>query len=307
MAQVLEVTTEMRDEVNAINDAARQQQAFHNQVFTKVKNHKALEDNEIKYLAPVAFKSEMSTQEIADLGLSNHYSFVPTMNVVRDLQTMGWDCVDAKQVKARKKSTNGYQKHMLTFEHPKYKVEGVEEYPQLLLTNSHDGGNAFQLSAGIFRLVCSNGLVIKTEDYGTQRLIHKGYSFEAVQEMVEGFIATIDETMTRITAMKRTQLDKDQMTEFAKQAALLRFTSKSYNEENIDKVVYIDELLDATRKEDDGNAVWEVFNRVQERLVGGNYHYKGTKDKPRKARPIKNFQQSFEVNKKLSELAFAYV
>ena len=306
-SEVLEVTTEMTNKVDAINDAARQQQAFHNQVFTKVSKHQPLEDNEIKYLAPVAFKSEMTTQEVANLGLSDHYSFVPTMNVVRDLQTMGWDCVDAKQVKARKKSTNGYQKHMLTFEHPKYKVEGVEEYPQLLLTNSHDGGNAFQLSAGIFRLVCSNGLVIKTEDYGTQRLIHKGYSFEAVQEMVEGFIATIDETMTRITAMKRTQLDKDQMVEFAKQAALLRFTSKSYNEENIDKVVYIDELLDATRKEDNGNAVWEVFNRVQERLVGGNYHYKGTKDKPRKARPIKNFQQSFEVNKKLSELAFAYV
>ena len=307
MAQVLEVTTEMRDEANAMVEATRQQQAFHNQVFTKVKEHQPLKDNEIKYLAPVAFKSEMTTQEVADLGLSNHYSFVPTMNVVRDLQTMGWDCVDAKQVKARKKSTNGYQKHMLTFEHPKYKVEGVEEYPQLLLTNSHDGGNAFQLSAGIFRLVCSNGLVIKTEDYGTQRLIHKGYSFEAVQEMVEGFIATIDETMTRITAMKRTQLDKDQMTEFAKQAALLRFTSKSYNEDNIDKVVYIDELLEATRDEDNGNAVWEVFNRVQERLVGGNYHYKGTKDKPRKARPIKNFKQNFEVNKKLSELAFAYV
>ena len=306
-SEVLEVTTEMTNKVDAINDAARQQQAFHNQVFTKVSKHQPLEDNEIKYLAPVAFKSEMSTQEVANLGLSHHYSFVPTMNVVRDLQTMGWDCVDAKQVKARKTSTNGYQKHMLTLEHPKYKVEGVEEYPQLLLTNSHDGGNAFQLSAGIFRLVCSNGLVIKTEDYGTQRLIHKGYSFEAVQEMVEGFIATIDETMTRITAMKRTQLDKDQMVEFAKQAALLRFTSKSYNEENIDKVVYIDELLDATRKEDNGNAVWEVFNRVQERLVGGNYHYKGTKDKPRKARPIKNFQQSFEVNKKLSELAFAYV
>jgi hypothetical protein len=306
MSEVLEIAPEVKNE-NTMVDATRQQQAFHNHVFTKVKNHEALEDNEIKYLAPVAFKSEMSTQEVANLGLSNHYSFVPTMNVVRDLQTMGWDCVDAKQVKARKKSTNGYQKHMLTFEHPKYKVEGVEEYPQLLLTNSHDGGNAFQLSAGIFRLVCSNGLVIKTEDYGTQRLIHKGYSFEAVQEMVEGFIATIDETMTRITAMKRTQLDKDQMTEFAKQAALLRFTSKSYNEDNIDKVVRIDELLDATRKEDNGNAVWEVFNRVQERLVNGNYHYMGTKDKPRKARPIKNFKQNFEVNKKLSELAFAYV
>jgi hypothetical protein len=107
--------------------------------------------------------------------------------------------------------------------------------------------------------------------------------------------------------MKRTQLSKDQMTEFAKQAALLRFTSKSYNEDNIDKVVYIDELLEATRAEDSGKRLWEVFNRVQERLVGGNYHYKGTKDKPRKARPIKNFKQNFEVNQKLSELAFAYV
>ena len=47
MAQVLEVTTEMRDEVNAINDAARKQQAFHNQVFTKVSKHQPLEDNEI--------------------------------------------------------------------------------------------------------------------------------------------------------------------------------------------------------------------------------------------------------------------
>ena len=125
--------------------------------------------------------------------------------------------------------------------------------------------------------------------------------------MVNEFIEVIDETMTRITAMKRTKLNEDQMTEFAKQAALLRFTSKSYNEDNIDKVVHIDELLDATRKEDNGNAVWEVFNRVQERLVSGNYHYMGTKDKPRKARPIKNFKQNFEVNKKLSELAFAYV
>ena len=261
-AEVLEVTQEMRNQVSEINDIARQQQAFHNHVTTKVSKHEALEDNEIKYLCPVAFKSEMSTQEITDLGLSNHYSFVPTMNVVQDLQTMGWNCVDAKQVQARKKSTKGYQKHMLTFEHPKYKIEGAEEYPQLLLTNSHDGGNAFQLSAGIFRLVCSNGLVIKTEDYGSQRLIHKGYSFEAVQEMVEGFVATIDETMTRITAMKRKELNAEEMIKFAKQAALLRFTSKSYNEDNISKVVRVDELLESTRKEDNGNRLWEVFNRV---------------------------------------------
>ena len=295
------------------NEEMLRQERIRNTVLAKVEKHQALSDDDIRVVCPVAFKETMSDREIAKLGLSKHYSFVPTSNVINDLRSMGWECVDAKQVKARKKSTSGYQKHMITFEHPKYKVEGAEEYPQLLLTNSHDGGNAFTLSAGIFRLVCSNGLVIKTEDYGSARLVHKGYSFEAVQKLVNTFVETIDETLTRITAMKEVELDKAQQMEFAKQAALLRFTAKSYNEDNIGDVVDLDDLLNVERKEDAGNGLWEVFNRVQESLVNGKYNYasngkvNAADAKTRKARPIKNFKQSIDVNKKLSELAFAYV
>ena len=290
-----------------LDQQAREQQAFFNTVKEKVQNHQALNDDEIKLLCPVAFKDTMTKTEINKLGLSNHYSFVPTMNVINDLRELGYEVTDAVQVKARKKSTNGYQKHMITLEHPKYKVEGSKEYPQILLTNSHDGGNAFTLSAGIFRLVCSNGLVIKTEDYGSARLVHKGYSFEAVQELVKQFEETVDGVLTKITEMKKVELTKAQQIEFAKQAALLRFKSKSYNEDNIDKVVNIDDLLNVDRKEDAGNGLYEVFNRVQESLINGKYTYLGTKDKPRKARPIKNFKQSIEVNSKLSELAFELV
>jgi len=290
-----------------LNEQAREQQAYHNTVVNKVLKHQALNDEDIKYLCPVAFKDKMTKAEINRLGLSKHYSFVPTMNVVNDLRALGYEVVDAKQVSARKKSTKGYQKHMLTLEHPKYKVEGSKEYPQILLTNSHDGGNAFTLSAGIFRLICSNGLVIKTEDYGSARLVHKGYSFEAVQTLVKEFEITVAKVLDKITAMKKVQLTKDQQIEFAKQAALLRFKSKSYNEDNIEKVVNIDDLLNIERKEDAGNGLYEVFNRVQESLINGKYTYLGTKDKPRKARPIKNFKQNIEVNKKLSELAFELV
>ena len=309
---------------------ARVQKAFLEATQEKVKNHQALNDDEIKLLCPVAFKDKMTKAEINKLGLSEHYSFVPTMNVINDLRELGYEVTDAKQVKARKKSTNGYQKHLITLEHPKYKLDQVneveisdgktetqvtkaKEYPQILLTNSHDGGNAFTLSAGIFRLVCSNGLVIKTEDYGSARLVHKGYSFEAVQKLVKEFEETVDEVLTRITAMKKVQLTKEQQIEFAKQAALLRFKAKSYNEDNIADVVSIDDLLNVERKEDAGNGLYEVFNRVQESLVQGKYLYasngkvndEGTKT--RKARPIKNFKQNIEVNKKLSELAFELV
>ena len=307
-----------------LNEQAREQQAYHNTVVNKVLKHQALNDEDINYLCPVAFKDKMTKEEINKLGLSKHYSFVPTMNVVNDLRELGYEVTDATQVKARKKSTNGYQKHMITFEHPKYKLDQVneveisdgktetqvtkaEEYPQILLTNSHDGGNAFTLSAGIFRLVCSNGLVIKTEDYGSARLVHKGYSFEAVQKLVKEFEETVSEVLNKITEMKKVQLTKDQQIEFAKQAALLRFKSKSYNEDNIEKVVNIDDILNVERKEDAGNGLYEVFNRVQESLINGKYTYLGTKDKPRKARPIKNFKQNIEVNKKLSELAFELV
>jgi len=291
----------------------RAQKALTDATQEKVKNHQALNDSEIALLCPVAMKTTMTNKEITELGLSKHYSFVPTIDVVNDLRTLGYDCVDATQVKSRKKSTNGYQKHLLTFEHPDYKVEGAEEYPQLLLTNSHDGGNAFTLSAGIFRLVCSNGLVIKTEDYGTARLVHKGYSFEAVQKLVKEFEETMGEVLTKITAMKKVELTKAQQIEFAKKAALLRFTAKSYNEDNIADVVDIDDLLNVDRKEDAGNGLYEVFNRVQESIVQGKYSYssngkvKDADTKTRKARPIKNFKQSINVNQKLSELAFALV
>ena len=298
---------------NEFDVKVRAQKHFEESVAEKVKNHQALNDKDLEYLCPVAFKSTMTQNEISKLGLSKHYSFVPTMKVVNDLRNLGYDVVDAKQVKARKKSTNGYQKHMITFEHPKYKVEGTEEYPQILLTNSHDGGNAFTLSAGIFRLVCSNGLVIKTEDYGSARLVHKGYSFEAVQKLVKEFEETISEVLTKITAMKKVELTKEQQIEFAKKAALLRFTAKSYNEDNIADVVDIDDLLNVERKEDAGNGLYEVFNRVQESIVQGKYLYAASgkvndaDTKTRKARPIKNFKQSIDVNKKLSALAFELV
>ena len=131
--------------------------------------------------------------------------------------------------------------------------------------------------------MCSNGLVIKTEDYGTSRLVHKGYSFEAIQNLVNDFVATIDETLTRITAMKEVELTKEQQIEFAKTAALLRFTEKSYNEQNISDVVDLDDLLSHERKEDAGDGLWEVYNRVQESIVQRKFHYIGGHKKSTKA------------------------
>ena len=58
---------------NEFDTQVRVQKAFVDATAKKVENHQALNDNEIKHLCPVAFKSTMTNNEISKLGLSKHY------------------------------------------------------------------------------------------------------------------------------------------------------------------------------------------------------------------------------------------
>ena len=62
-----------------------------------------------------------------------------------------------KNVVESSTSPTGYRRTDGTFA-KKNPIDTV--YPQILLTNSHDGKNAFTFTAGLFRLICENGLVI---------------------------------------------------------------------------------------------------------------------------------------------------
>jgi hypothetical protein len=90
-----------------------------------------------------------------------------------DMAVLGWNVVDAKEIKARK--NQGFQKHMLIFANPEIVINGADGdtvFPRILLTNSHDGKNAFTFQAGLFRLVCSNGLVIADEQFSSMKIRH---------------------------------------------------------------------------------------------------------------------------------------
>jgi hypothetical protein len=69
----------------------------------------------------------------------------------------------------------------------------------------------------------------------------------------------------------------------------------------------IEEVLECQRKKDEGMGLWEVFNRVQENIIEGNFEYKTLKGKVRQARVIKNFKQDQDVNKKMFSKALELV
>jgi hypothetical protein len=68
----------------------------------------------------------------------------------------------------------------------------------------------------------------------------------------------------------------------------------------------IEEILEIQRKEDEGNMLWEVFNRVQENVMEGNFEYITKSGKRRQARVIKNFKQDQDLNRKLFAKALEF-
>lgn len=262
---------------------------------------------ELKEIAPSIFTKKGSDKT------SSKYTHIPTDRVINDLELLGWKVVDAKEVNARQ--DKGYQKHLVVFRNPDVSInkkstnvdgEVFEDivFPQILVTNSHDGKNSFKFQAGLYRMVCENGLVIADQQFEDYTIRHMGYDFEALQGVIKDMISNLDLTVESMNKMRKIELDENQQFEFAKKLLDIRVegTDNMYKEDQIG------DILVPQRKEDFGDDLWSVFNRVQENIVEGNFKYYNAKTlgSERQARPIKNFKQDMDVNKKLFSAALEY-
>jgi hypothetical protein len=243
--------------------------------------------------------------ETAAPTVSDKFTHIPTNRVIEDMEQLGWGVVDAKEVKARKEGTKGFQKHLVVFRNPDVVINGADGdtvFPQILLTNSNDGKNAFTFTAGLFRMVCENGLVISTEQFNDVKMRHMGYTFEELQAQIREMVEQLPLTVESMNKMKQIQLTEEQAQDLAKKALTTRFTEDQVENIQID----LDQLLEPTRDEDKGTDLWTVFNVIQEKILNGDFNYiSGVKQ--RKARKVKNFKQDMEINQKLFAMAAEFV
>lgn len=257
---------------------------------------KFLTKEEIQEQAPAV----ASTQAASNV--SDKYVHVPTMELVDDMAKLGWGVSDVKQV-GSKKGLNKFKKHLVTFRNESIVIKGDDGetvYPQILLTNSHDGLSSFQFRAGLFRLVCSNGLVIATEDFGQMRIRHKGYSFQELKKTVMELVEELPVTVETLNKFREVVLSDEQKHELAMKAIGIRFGENGAE-------VDVQEILKPTRKEDEGSDLWTVFNVIQEKMVRGKFKYKTIKGRNKTARTIKNFNRDVKLNEELYQLAESYI
>lgn len=234
--------------------------------------------------------------------VSPKYVHIPTDRIVGDMELLGWKVDESKEVKTRKASKKGYQKHIIKFSNPNIVIkdeDGDNAHPQIILINSHDGSTAFQFRVGIYRLVCSNGLVIATSEFSRISVRHMGYTFEDLQEIINGVMVKLPTVMSQIQTFKDCHLSDEEMKEFALKACTARFGDK-YD-------VDILEVLQAKRVEDEGNSLWAVFNRVQEKLITGGFNSINNKTKKhRSVSAIKSFVKDIKLNEEIWKLAEQY-
>ena len=236
-----------------------------------------------------------------DSRVSKKYVHIPTSQVIDDLATMGWGVVKAQSRKSRKGSTTGH--HTVTFRNPDISIDrnGDIVYPQIVMSNAHNGLGAFRFMAGLFRMVCSNGLVIAEESFANMKIRHINYTYEEVTKVINKLVEALPLTVESMNKMAETKMSQQEMINFAKDAVKSRFTEKQLKNIQIN----YQELIEPTRREDADRSVWSVFNLIQEKIIHGRFNYV-IEDSTRKARPITDFKKDTKVNKELFELAIEY-
>ena len=249
-------------------------------------------DDQILRHAPSVF----ATQPIARV--SEKYTFLPTSRIVARMRDAGWAPVEVQQQAVRMENRRGFQKHLIRFQRRDQVAVKGEYAAELCLVNSHDRSSAYQLHAGLWRFVCSNGLMVSDSTIERVSIRHSGQETDEVIRASFAMFAQVGQLTDSVSRWQARQLTTGEQHDFAAKAIALRWEEA--------EPISPAKALWPRRTEDAGNDLWSVFNRLQEHLILG-----GQKDYSRrqanghlypKTRAVKGLDQGITLNKALWDL-----
>lgn len=268
-------------------------------------NMRRLTKEEVREKCPFAFAVSPTNP-----GVSGKYIQANTETVMDDMMKLGWYPVEAKQCRERKGSKGIRSFHMLAFENENVKVinpnGGTEAYVRIILQNSHDGFSSFKFMMGVYRCICSNGLVVSDAEYANFTIRHISYTFAELRTIVTKVLDSVPIVIGKMNTMSQVYLNSDQMHMLAIAAYKIRKGVALDERVKISEDT-IGELLTPVRKEDYGNSLWNVYNVLQEKIIKGGFSAEGKGGKTRKQRPISSIKRDAECNQLLWAVAESFI
>jgi hypothetical protein len=273
---------------------------YNKQTFTH-RNQTPLTIEEIARRAP----SALATRPYD--GMSAKYSHIPTLGMVEAMIAARFLPFSAVQSRTRVPGKGAFTKHMLRFRHEdvSQSLAVGDVIPEVVLINSHDGTSAYKLIAGLYRLICSNGLMVSDGEIDSISVAHKG---DVSKNVVEGSYKLIGDTQKSLATVQRwtqLQLTAGEQAAFAESAHRLRFADA---DGKVTTPITPAQLLAPRRRDDAGSDLWRTFNRVQENAISGGLSAmqrdaNGRRVRRVSTRPINGIDQDVRLNRALWELA----
>ena len=195
--------------------------------------------------------------EVSHERTSDRYKLINTEEVIDTFIANGLQIVGESYASVRKKSMDGFQKHIVLFSNKD--LDLGEEKLQLMLVNSHAGLGSTQVGIGCFRMVCANGLVDGTNK-SIIRIRHTGDVASKMDEAIKYQLERLPKVAADIKRMKEIELSTKEINKLTLELAKIRTGN-----EDLTKVGNVSALRDG----DVGSDLWTVFNRVQEASVRG--------------------------------------
>lgn len=225
--------------------------------------------------------------------MSPRYVHINSYEVLDLMQQEGFVVASGTSTKVRPGREPLYAKHQVDLRLPNAPVvDGA--VPRILFTNSHDGSTSAKFMMGVYRFICSNGLVIGST-YAREVARHSGEQAAQLIDRVRALAKNTGPMFAQIEAWSKRELSDTEAQELASLASVLRFGDVNRFDPK--------QLLATRRGEDEGRSLWRVFNRIQENAMAGGLVGFSTDGRRLASRPVRNIDQNTQFNADLWRLA----
>ena len=150
----------------------------------------ALSFEQISQFAPTVFA------ENAHSSRSERFQVIPTHQLLGGLAKEGFLPVKVQVGGSRDAEKRAFTKHLIRFRRQN-DLAGTpkvgDSHPEVVLLNAHDGTSSYQLHAGLFRLVCLNGLTVSDANFGQIKVGHSGRS--VLDKVIDGTYRVLDDAV----------------------------------------------------------------------------------------------------------------
>jgi hypothetical protein len=258
----------------------------------------ALSTDQLQRYVPSAFASQPYHAQ------SSRYAFIPTSAVIDGMMQAGFLPVQAIQSRTRIADKKEFTKHMIRFRAANsLQAQAIvgDSVLEAVLINSHDGTSAYKLMCGVFRFVCSNGMVVADSMLESINIRHTGNVIEEVIRGSQNILNQAPRVMDRIAEWKTIDLAPAEQKLLAESAHGLRFPIDEETGTPNPTQVTPEHMLSARRSDDRHSDLWHTFNRIQENATKGIKTYANHRRVT--SRAVKGIDGDVRLNRALWTLA----